>query len=535
MSEPRDPRDDLRRLIDSVEPVTETEARQRAASDPSVGALGPDDGSESHRGALLAAVAAVVALLVGGGVLVWRDADDDTVTTGPATSEAPTVLPPTPTVLAPIGDDPIVSCDPADDEWYRLSAWSGPTGAENADDPPATAFRSYLQLKSALETANSVEPLVPELPTGTWRRVAESPTEVLFGAGDLDLDQIASDDLGPMISVAHVELVDGSWQVSRGGGGSCNELWVYPGDGRSAAGWGVTDDLPLPPETTELHVAIESRLVVCPPEVTAEDVVGPDVIEAADSVTIRTALAVPMPTDEDCLPSMGDRPEPVVVTVRLRQPLGDRAILDGNVYPAAVIDLEPRPQREPPPPAPRIELRGGTNEVQVLGVQATGACEQPCSTPSQPLDLTVAAGGQTASGATGQMGSATLLVPDGLVEVRAEAEGSWCPTVHFKGNRMPGSLLIACVDLDLPHATVAGTLLSTGEGDGWVVTFVGANPMASIALAVDDDGRFEALLPEGRWRVGVMNTDWTQTCTVAPAGSIDIVDARDQSLDLTCD
>ncbi|MCU0270298.1 MAG: hypothetical protein MUF83_16860 [Acidimicrobiales bacterium] len=365
MSEPVDPhegRDQLRRLIDAAPPVTADEARAIAASDPTLGALAAIDAEDGGSGRrrltpVLLAAAAALLVLVGAAPLVWPDGDEDTdVATGPPTSTAPG---PAATVLAPVGDDPLVSCDPTDGGWYRVSAWSNPVGAENADDPVSTALRNGLTLKSALETANSVEPLVPGLPTDTWRRLAETDTEVLFGAGELDLDQVALDELGPMVSIAKVELTDGTWRLAEQHGGSCNDLWVHPGEGHSVARWWIADeDLPLPSDTTELPVSIPSWAMPCGPSVSAEDVLGPDVVETDTTVTVRIAYAVPQIDASDngaCdMGGVGDHADdpPIIVNVQLAAPLGGRAILDGNRYPAPTIRREPQPKRQEPSSPP---------------------------------------------------------------------------------------------------------------------------------------------------------------------------------------
>jgi hypothetical protein len=544
MTEQRDPRDELRRLIDSVEPVTDADARALASTDRGIASLTAGSADAERRSPPLVAAAVLVVLVVGVGVLAWRQADDDTVTTGPSTTDVPTTLGPATTVLAPVGDDPIVSCDPEDHEWYRLSAWSQPVGAEFEDDPASTALRNYLVLVLGLGTD---EPVGPEDLIPSWRRVWESERVVLFGSGDFDLERIRSDALGPDLAIARVELVDGNWQWSGLGSGTCNDLYLFPGEGNSIGRWSIAEEaLPLAPDATEIPILLPSWLYPCGPTVTEEDVLGPDVIETDESVTVRAVFDVPDPraTDDDCTGSdevrtrLESPPDPIRLTLRLRAPLGDRSILDGNRYPAESLNLMPEPE-DPRPPTPRIELTDGANEIGVIAVTTPeSGCDPgagpPCGIPPQVVDLTMTAGGDTTEGSTNSMGTATLLVPDGLIRVTAEAEGMWCPTVHFLAERFPGTLTIVCTRLSASHAAVSGTFASSGEGEGWVVTFVGLDPMQSIAVAVEPDGTFEATLAAGTWRVGAQNTRWTQTCTVGPVQSIEVVDGEDHTLDLTC-
>jgi hypothetical protein len=551
--EPMDPnkaRDELRRLIDAAEPVTAEEARALAAGDPSGDALTPVDGDDGarnlrQRAPMLLAAAAAVVLLVGGGLLVWQDGDEESgVTTGPSTTT--TVLGPVATVLPPVGDDPIVSCDPDDsEEWYPLSAWSRPPGDEFADDPAAHALLSYQRIMFGYSSNTPVDENTPLEPT--WRRLWETDDLVLFGAGDFNLEAITSDETGPIVTVARVRLDDdGEWRYSGVSSGTCNELTMYPGPDRSIPQWWIDEALlPLSPDATEVTLSFGSWLYPCGPAIDTSDIIGPDIIETSDAVTIRAVIDVPQrtPDDDECARDMLDMLEeheddpPIEVTVRLREPLGSRIILDGSRYPAAPVNLEPEPEPERRPPAPRIELPGATNEVQIMAVENNDCAPEgpaPCGVPSAQVDLTVTVGGETFTGSTNDMGSATVLVPDGSVRVEARADGRWCPTVEFNDS-VPGSLIIACVRLDLPHATVSGTLAASGVGDGWLVTLTGPNSMRSVAVAVEPDGTFEAVLDPGRWRVGAMNADWSQTCTVGPVGAIEVADGVDQTLDLTCD
>lgn len=326
-----DPREELRRLIDSAEPVTEAEARARAdAGRDETEVLTAPAVARAQRPLLLAAAAAVLVVLVAG-LLAWDQSDDARVTTGSMVST--TVTPPA-TVLEPTGHDPLVSCDDFDlFHFFPLSALSSPTGAEMVEDPPTEALRESAAVQQDLGT----------VPSGPWRRIVDTEDRVLYMVGDLD-----PADLDGSSPVGFVEIVrlDGRWSEGSSMFGPCNRLVLHPGEGNVVAHWRLDpDSLPVDVSAaTALRLEVRGNLLWCPGVLRQAELVGPDVIESEQSVTIRVAFADPPIDPFDC---EGESVEesPIEVTVPLNAPLGDRQVLDGNVYPARVVDRQLAPPR----------------------------------------------------------------------------------------------------------------------------------------------------------------------------------------------
>jgi hypothetical protein len=535
-----DPRDELRRLIDSAEPVTAAEVRARAgAGQDDTDGLVAQDETRVRRPLLLAAAAAVLVVLVAG-LLAWDQSDDARVTTGPTTS---TSLGPSPTVLAPIGDDPLVSCDPFDaNAWFSLSVWSEPPGAENDPDPAAVAFRAYLDLRQKAVDEGLVpdSPMFPaELPE-TWRRLSETDDLVVFGAGELDPTELPAEP-GPLLTFARAERVDGVWRAFESGAGTCNRLTVHPGDGNSIANWWVPEELrPVDPAATELRIRVSD--FPCSRPFGPQQVLGPDVVETSTSVTIRLALALPPVDIEDCMSPVDALPEQswVDLTVRLRSPLGDRQVLDATQHPPTAVDLQPPPPEQPAPERPRAELPGGTIEQEVeIWVNAEAPCDRDvpgtCAFSTGEGVITVTAGEESASVASNEWGQATLVVPAGLAEVRVDGEDLACAPTRFDAP-FPSLLPITCTRLDLPTAVVSGRISATAQGPLTLGLSRASTDSfgRSLRVAVEPDGTFEAVVEPGTWSFSLMDAEDKQTCTVGPVRTIEVLEGVDQTLDLSC-
>jgi hypothetical protein len=237
--------------------------------------------------------------------------------------------------LPPVGDDPMVSCNPFPLLWFPYSGLAKPKGAENDPDPAADALRRFLHPTEWNVPARGDPQFWPD--TG-WRRVRESETSVLFEAHSPIPPErgMPEDTLG--YGFVEVKLQNGEWKTIDGSGGTGCHFLVQPADGMSIARWSLDDrDLPSP-SSTELRLNVTHYLPGCvDPPLTLDDVVV-GVVETTDDVTIRTAIDRPPPSEDEiaaqtmaCEHPFEDRS--VKVVVLLDGPLGDRQLLDGNVYP----------------------------------------------------------------------------------------------------------------------------------------------------------------------------------------------------------
>ena len=330
--------EEIRRLIDSVDPVTADEVRARAEAEAT-----PDDPrplARRRKPALVlggVALAAVIVVIV----IATRSPSSSTVDTTQVGSTIPTtVVSPPGTMLVPVGDDPEVTCKFANPNWFRVSAWSGPVSGRGLDLPAAVVLQRQYVINDMAKTNGAIPPY-PDVPITSWRLLSADESEVLWGLGDLDMDQVALDTIGPNVTFVRAELVDGEWQSAGGGGGSCNELYVRPPEGSSIGWWALT--APLDPETTAFAITIGS-MDICAGSLDADDILGPDITETTESVSIRVAVDRPSSTTDDYLDCRTEAgpPEPSTVTVmvQLSAPLGDRTLLDANVFPAAVVSRE---------------------------------------------------------------------------------------------------------------------------------------------------------------------------------------------------
>jgi hypothetical protein len=158
-----------------------------------------------------------------------------------------------------------------------------------------------------------------------WRRVAEDADQVLFvttgrPGGDSRFIMVAFSRRG------------GGWEFDTAG--ACHATVVFPG-GVDTAEWWLDPDR-APPDPDDRHVAALVGERTCasgrPP---IGRVLPPVVLFALDAVVVAFSTR-PLPGGQDC---PGAPPAPVEFD--LAEPLGDRLLLDGGVFP-------PRDARVPP-------------------------------------------------------------------------------------------------------------------------------------------------------------------------------------------
>lgn len=185
---------------------------------------------------------------------------------------------------------------------------------ECGDGTPASLFDQPTRLLDASEpdqaAAHSPAMLEPELATQKIWRVREDGSTRHYFAGE-----------PPNPYHASIELVDGEWK-QRNSGHCQTFIDVSP---RAIALWAPTEDVDA--SATSFAVVVTDRQ--CAGGRSAEERVGEaDVLETDASVTI-TFTADALSGAQSC-----PGHQPAKRTVELSKPLGDRALLDGSLYPA---------------------------------------------------------------------------------------------------------------------------------------------------------------------------------------------------------
>lgn len=219
-------------------------------------------------------------------------------------AEAPEPVDPSdPPALLP-GDDVALTCG-GEGLTFPPSALDQPGGFESADDPLAEALRDTLSGSSELSGMGS--------PTG-WRVLARTDEAAILA--DQDLASVT------------FRQEDGRWAWA--GSGGCSPQVALP-DGVGRAAVALDPAFPPPgPETTELHLLV-SELACASGAPIGDRLLGPQVRDEGDRVVLATAV-VSLGGMQTC---PGNAAQPV--TVALDEPLGDRTLVDGLVWPAAAI------------------------------------------------------------------------------------------------------------------------------------------------------------------------------------------------------
>lgn len=257
--------------------------------------------------ALGIAVLAIGAFIVGSGPTVTPSPSPSlpTPTASPSASASvePTAAPTVPVDL-PV-DELLYSC--GDDIAFAAAALFGPLGAELAPTGPATALRVFL-------AQDGVE--VNALPDAGWRLVDETADVALFIAGDPQQDG----DLQRVI----VERSAEGWKV--GGWGGCRPT-VMLGDGLRAAEWVLDPAVPRPgPETRSFTALVTERS--CSSGRSPDGRIAPPFFSYGTDAILVVFGVRPLPGNRDCPGAPSGR-----VGFELREPLGDRRLLDGAFFP----------------------------------------------------------------------------------------------------------------------------------------------------------------------------------------------------------
>jgi hypothetical protein len=252
--------------------------------------------------ALGIAVLAIGAFIVGSGPTVTTSPSPSlpTPTASPSASAPSVVMP----LDLPIGEL-LYSC--GDDIAFAAAALFGPLGAELAPTGPATALRVFL-------AQDGVE--VNALPDAGWRLVDESPDVALFIAGDPQQDG----DLQRVI----VERSAEGWKV--GGWGGCRPIVVL-GGGLGTAEWILDPAAPRPgPESRTFTALVTERS--CSSGRSPDGRIAPPFFSYGTDAILVVFGVRPLPGNRDCPGAPPGR-----VVFELREPIGDRRLLDGAFYP----------------------------------------------------------------------------------------------------------------------------------------------------------------------------------------------------------
>lgn len=187
---------------------------------------------------------------------------------------------------------------------FPTSAFEAPADAEQGDDAASAALRRSLE-----------EPVEPAItPLEGWRVLRRAERQVVFGAGE-----------PPDIITLTVELEDDVW--SWAGQGQCTvRLWRK---GAASADWDVDPERSPSPEDRVLHLLLSERACTsgADPRPRLEE---PQVSYGESVVTI--ALFVrhlgPPGVFHTCIGFPA-----VPIEVELEEPLRDRRLLNGGIYP----------------------------------------------------------------------------------------------------------------------------------------------------------------------------------------------------------
>lgn len=194
---------------------------------------------------------------------------------------------------------------------FAAAALSGPATAEQATDAPAQVLRALLRDTATTGTA---------FPTTGWQRVVDLPTTVLY------LAEVQGDPGYVSVEVDRATAT-GTW--ARGGYGSCRPMAVLAA--------------PFGPATWHLEApatAAGSRFTALVTEqscASGADATGrvsePAIEYGAQTVTVT--FGVRRLDGAQTCPSN----PPVAVEVTLQEPLGDRTLVDGALYPPVPVEL----------------------------------------------------------------------------------------------------------------------------------------------------------------------------------------------------
>jgi hypothetical protein len=195
---------------------------------------------------------------------------------------------------------------------FPAAALEGPGGAERGNDAPAAGLRAVI-----------AEPGDPHVPDTGWHLVSLTATHAQYvarGQGDSGW------------TVVVLERGPSGWTMD--GAGDC-QLSVVVGAGIGLASWWVDPAAGAPgPAAHDINVLVQER--ACASGRAPVGRIAPPLVSYGRNAIVAVFGVIPLPGGQDC---PGAPPAPF--TLRLEEPLGNRALLDGGVVP-------PRDATKPP-------------------------------------------------------------------------------------------------------------------------------------------------------------------------------------------
>jgi hypothetical protein len=191
------------------------------------------------------------------------------------------------------GDPLLITCDSAP---FPVSVFDEPPGDELEDHPSAAVLRQALTLPR--------DPGVGDL---GWRRVYRDETSASYLTGT-----------GPVYNYFLIEVGPTGWEWN----GRYGECTFYPDlEGHTPVTWTLDPAFPGPKATSKLLHLLVLEQACASGKPVIDRLLAPAIVYEPDGVFI-TFAALPLPGDgQDC---QGNAPDQV--TVRLREPLGDRTL-----------------------------------------------------------------------------------------------------------------------------------------------------------------------------------------------------------------
>ncbi len=232
----------------------------------------------------------------------------------PTEGESPTHAVPQPSVEIPPlpAGELVLTC--GDGLMFAAEALAGPGGAEAAADPVAAALRAFLP------TASTPEQPFPAI---GWHRVVTNPTEVVFLApnrGGQGWLQVA------------FQLQAGAWVPDRWG--DCRAAAVTP-EGLGPASWWLDPGRPRPAAGDREFVALVREETCASGRPPDGRIAPPLVVYGEQAISLRFGVT-PLAGGQDCQSNPSGE-----YRVTLTEPIGDRVLLDGGVFPPRDATTQP--------------------------------------------------------------------------------------------------------------------------------------------------------------------------------------------------
>jgi hypothetical protein len=196
---------------------------------------------------------------------------------------------------------------------FPTTLFDEPQNAERGADPGAAALRARIA-----DPAPAYDYLVP---SGYW--LASDPAEGAFREFIARAPEGAE---RPFVAATFEQIEGGSFTYM--GGGPCHPHLDTAGE--ALATWVLADGMSPPGPATTQIIALVSEIGCLAGEPDADRLLPPSILYTDDAVTVTftfTEAAGSWGCDETPDP-------PERVTFELREPLGDRVLLDGSYFPA---------------------------------------------------------------------------------------------------------------------------------------------------------------------------------------------------------